>query len=277
MSYINDALRKAQRERDGRYERFGGIIVAGAETPRQPRKRRLTIRAVVALAVLIPAGLFLAVYALQQSPPVKKASPQPVAAGNPGTGHPVTTQAAGKTTPEASPAGASPQGPQAEKTMISAERAPAMTHAGAKPVPPAAPSGGTAATRETETLFKEALLTQRRGDLKGAEDLYQKILILDPGHFRALNNLGVIYMGQKKQEKAITVFGRAVILKKDYVDPYYNLACLYAQANEVDESLWYLKVAMTINGDVKNWARKDADLKSIVASPAFKKMVEGQN
>ena len=31
MSYINDALRKAQRERDGRYERFGGIIAAGPE------------------------------------------------------------------------------------------------------------------------------------------------------------------------------------------------------------------------------------------------------
>ncbi len=26
MSYINDALKKAQQERDSRYERFGGII-----------------------------------------------------------------------------------------------------------------------------------------------------------------------------------------------------------------------------------------------------------
>jgi len=33
---------------------------------------------------------------------------------------------------------------------------------------------------------------------------------------------------------------------------------------------------MTINGDMKNWAGKDADLKNIVASPAFKKIMEGQ-
>ncbi len=68
MSYINDALRKAQRERDGRYERFGGIIAAGPEAPRQPRKRRLAVGAACALLVLIPAGLFLAVYVLQHRP-----------------------------------------------------------------------------------------------------------------------------------------------------------------------------------------------------------------
>ncbi len=78
----------------------------------------------------------------------------------------------------------------------------------------------------------------------GAEALYQRVLALDPGHVRALNNLGVIWMEQRKREAAIALFSRAIILKKDYVDPYYNLACLYARANEIDESLWYLKVAM---------------------------------
>ena len=72
------------------------------------------------------------------------------------------------------------------------------------------------------------------------------------------------------------LFSKAIALKKDYVDPYYNLACLYAQTNEIDESIWYLKVAMTINGEVKNWAEKDADMKNVVASPAFKKIREGQ-
>ena len=33
---------------------------------------------------------------------------------------------------------------------------------------------------------------------------------------------------------------------------------------------------MTINGDVKNWVEKDADLKNVVASPEFKKIMEGQ-
>ncbi len=83
-------------------------------------------------------------------------------------------------------------------------------------------------------------------------------------------------MAEQKEEQAISLFGKAIVLKRDYVDPYYNLACLYARKNEIDESLWYLKVAMTINGDVKNWVLKDADMTSIVASPAFKKIMEGQ-
>jgi tetratricopeptide (TPR) repeat protein len=265
MSYINDALRKAQRERDGRYERFGGIITSAPERPGQNRKRRLAVGVVVMLLVLIPAGLLLAVYVMQQPSPAKKASPQPVVVGNPIALQPLTRQQAGKAAPEAVPAGVTPGGALMEKTAVPGEGAPATVQKGEKPV-----------LREAEVWYKEALIAQRKGDLRGAENLYQKVLTLDPGYVRALNNLGVIYMGQKKRGKAIAVFGRAVVLKKDYVDPYYNLACLYAQTNEIDESLWYLKVAMTINGDVKNWVGKDADLKNIIASSAFKKMMEGQ-
>jgi tetratricopeptide (TPR) repeat protein len=265
MSYINDALRKAQRERDGRYERFGGIITSGPERSGQPGKRKLAVEVAVMFLVLIPAGLLLFVYVMQQPSPVKKVPLQPVVVGNSAAFQPLTPKEAGNASPEAVPAGATPGGLQVEKTAVSGERAPATVQKGEKPVP-----------RELEVWYKEALLAQRKGDLRGAEDLYEKVLTLDPGHVRALNNLGVIYMGQKKRGKAIAAFGRAVVLKKDYVDPYYNLACLYAQTNEIDESIWYLKVAMTINGDVKNWAGKDADMKNIVASPAFNKIMEGR-
>ena len=151
-----------------------------------------------------------------------------------------------------------------------------MIQPGEKPVPPALPVGGRAALREAEVRYKEALAAQRNGDVPGAEALYQKVLALDPDHVRALNNLGIIRMEQNKREAAIALFSKAIIVKKEYVDPYYNLACLYARVNEIDESLWYLKVAMAINGDVRNWVEKDADMKNVAASPAFKKIREGQ-
>jgi tetratricopeptide (TPR) repeat protein len=270
MGYINDALRKAQRERDGRYERFGDIIAPCLERPGQPRKRRLAVGAAITLLVLIPAGLLLTVYVLHQPPPVKKGTPVPVVAGPPAALQPATPQAEGATAMgEAVPAGKAPAGLQAEKAAV---------QTGGKPVPSfaAASPGATPVPREAEVRYKEALSAQRRGDFKGAEALYQRVLVLDPGHVRALNNLGVICLGQKKRERAIDLFSKAIVLKKDYVDPYYNLACLYAQTNEIDESLWYLKVAMTINGDVKNWVEKDADMKNVLASPAFKKIMEGQ-
>ncbi len=270
MSYINDALRKAQRERDGRYERFGDIIAPCLERPGQPRKRSLAICAAITLLVLIPAGLLLTVYVLHQPPPVKKGTPVPVVAGPPAALQSATPQAEGATAMgEAVPAGKAPAGRQAEKAAV---------QTGGKPVPSvaAASPGGTPVPREAEVRYKEALSAQRRGDFKGAEALYQRVLVLDPGHVRALNNLGVIYLGQKKRERAIDLFSKAIVLKKEYVDPYYNLACLYAQTNEIDESLWYLKVAMSINGDVKNWVEKDADMKNVLDSPAFKKIMEGQ-
>jgi tetratricopeptide (TPR) repeat protein len=138
------------------------------------------------------------------------------------------------------------------------------------------PPGGTQTVREADARYREALLAQRKGDLKRAEALYQKVLTLDSGHVRALNNLGVVYLARGKRGKAVAVLGRAIVLKRDYADPYYNLACLYARTNEIDESLWYLKVAATLDGNVINWVKKDADMQNVVASPEFKKLMEGQ-
>jgi len=236
MSYINDALRKAQKERDGRYERFSGIITPGLNEPGPSQKRRLAVAAAIVLFFLIPAGLLLTLYVRYQPSSMDKGIQQPAVPENPAAS-PFTT----------------PQ--EASATLQGGT------------IPQEAPS---------EVRYKEALSAQRKGDHKRAEALYRQALALDPGHVRALNNLGVLCMAEQKEEQAISLFGKAIVLKRDYVDPYYNLACLYARKNEIDESLWYLKVAMTINGDVKNWVLKDADMTSIVASPAFKKIMEGQ-
>lgn len=233
MSYINDALRKAQKDKDNRYEPFGRAIASDPGGADRPRKRRVILGAVAALAVLVSVALLFAVPGLRQPSVRLKGAPPPPA------------------TPAEKPA---------PKAAEMAGRPPA----------------GPPVTREADVRYQEALTAQRGGDLRRAEALYEKVLALDPGHVRALNNLGVIYMGQKKRGKAIAVFGRAVVLKKDYVDPYYNLACLYAQTNEIDESLWYLKVAAAIDGGVIDWVKKDADMKNVIASPEFKKIMEGQ-
>ena len=244
MSYINEALRKAQKERDSRYGKFGGIIAAASGGADRLRKRRVVLFAAAAI-VLVSTALLLAVQAWHQFPVARKA-PQSSVAGTP-----------------APPAAAASSAP---KTAVPDKDSGAAVQ----------PTGKTQTAREADARYAEALLAQRKGDLKRAEALYHEVLTLDTGHVQALNNLGVVYMAQKKREKAIAVFGRAVVLKRDYVDPYYNLACLYAQANELNESLWYLKVAATIDGNVINWVKKDADMKNVIASPEFKKIMEGQ-
>jgi tetratricopeptide (TPR) repeat protein len=242
MSYINEALRKAQRDRDNRYEQFSAIIAACPGGADHFWKKRVTLFVAAALILLVSTVLLLIVRVPYQPALMKKASQSSVV----GT----TAPPAAMTKPE-------------PKAMASSSMA-------------VQPPGGAQMEREADVRYREALLAQRKGDLKRAEALYQKTLTFDPGHVRSLNNLGVIYMAQKKREKAIAVLSRAVVLKKDYVDPYYNLACLYAQGNEINESLWYLKIAATIDGDVLNWVKKDADMKNIAVSPEFKKIMEGQ-
>ena len=270
MSYINEALKKSQKEKDNRYESFGGIIASGPERPNRPRKRRFIVGTAAALVILVSAVLLFAVYGLQRpsAEPKGVSPPQAIVAAKPApkvaeevAQPPVKREADVRRQPSAQPKGAPPHPATAAEKPV-----PKVTEKAVRPP----------LMREADVRYQEALIAQREGDLRRAEALYEKVLALDPGHVRTLNNLGVIYMGQKKREKAIAVFGRAVVLKKDYVDPYYNLACLYAQTNEIDESLWYLKVAVAIDGGVINWVKKDADMKNVAASPEFKRSMEGQ-
>lgn len=274
MSYINDALRKAQKDKDNRYDSFGGVIAPSLAGPDRPRKRRVMVGVTTALLILVSAALLFVVYGRQQPSVRPKGSPPPAATA----AKPAALQAAEMAArPSDSPPETGRADLRAPATVRPKGALPAQAATAVKPAPEVAKKAvPPPVTREADVRYQEALIAQRKGNLRRAEALYKKVLALDPGHVQTLNNLGVIYMGQKKRGKAIAVFGRAVVLKKDYVDPYYNLACLYAQTNEIDESLWYLKVAAAIDGGVINWVKKDADMKNVVASPEFKKIMEGQ-
>jgi tetratricopeptide (TPR) repeat protein len=112
--------------------------------------------------------------------------------------------------------------------------------------------------------------------LEEAKSLYKKVVKIDPRNIQALNNLGVIYMSQKKYKWAIIHFNDALNIKNDYTDVHYNLACLYAQKNDVPQSLVYLKNAIEFNPEVRQWAKNDSDLKTLANLPEFKKLLEKQ-
>lgn len=127
---------------------------------------------------------------------------------------------------------------------------------------------------EAAGFYTEALGKQRENNMTAAEDLYNKVLAIEPNHVYALNNLGVIYMAKKKSDRAVELFNRALTLKRGYVDPYYNLACLYAQRSELGKSIEHLKLAAAINPEVMDWARNDTDLRAVSNTDAFKKLME---
>lgn len=302
MSYINDALRKAQEEKNSRYESYGDIIRRAPAAGRS-RRARWWIAGVFACIVLA-AGVWVAfnlglwlgeapgpiaakpartVVADREPPPAVAEGGAPNAAtGVPGevTVPAVTAPAAGT---GAGQAASAPPGAAAKPTATSPPRPPAVStapgsDAKAAPAPAAmAKKPPTPAAPPVRSLYRQALALQKKKDLAGAADLYRQVVKLDPKHAYAWNNLGVIQMRQKEDGKAIASFKRAAALKAGYADPYYNLACAYAQSGDKAQSLVNLKKAAAMNGEVLSWAREDADLTPIVQTPEFNQLVEGQS
>ena len=68
-------------------------------------------------------------------------------------------------------------------------------------------------------------------------------------------------------------FERAIQQKPDYVDAYYNLACLHALKGDNMESLIYLKQAISIDSSVRDWARNDTDLETVKSQTEFQEII----
>jgi tetratricopeptide (TPR) repeat protein len=250
MSYINEALKKAQEEKNSRYGTLNGVAFAVTAAG---KKRGWTARwgISVALSLMIAGISLLAVLFIFF----------PSAADR----HFFTMFA--KTKEVAAGATEKRDVPKAERPL---EKSPSGSPAAEKKNSPE--DKGAAGIKG---LCDEAATASRKGDFSGARELYEKALKLAPENVEILNNLGVVYLAEKKREKALSLFRRAILLKQDYVDPYYNMACLYAQKNDIDQSLWYLKIAISMDRDVVNWVKKDADMKVIAASPKFKEIDGG--
>lgn len=123
-----------------------------------------------------------------------------------------------------------------------------------------------------EAHYQAALRHQQANKPVEAEMLYKKLLEIEPKNYNAMNNLGVLYMSQKMNQEAIEVFDHIIALKGDSADPYYNLACLYAQTGNIPRSLWSLKVAVSINKEFKEWAKDDRDLDKVRHTAEFKRI-----
>jgi len=121
--------------------------------------------------------------------------------------------------------------------------------------------------------YERARHLHKTGRLKDARRYYQKVLTLDRGYVYALNNLGVIYLQQRNYSEAQKSLEDAIQRKPEYVDPYYNLACLYALKGEVTKSLAQLKKAASLDKSVRQWARKDGDLQSLRSMPEFEEII----
>jgi tetratricopeptide (TPR) repeat protein len=241
MSYINDALRKLQKEKKTRYVAYDHIVSAPGKKY-EPSQKWLSIIGIL-IVFFFAAGMIVFLYGLEDKkvPVIHIINAPPVA-----------------------PTVAKEHWPNKNTKVEFKQR---QTTAKVRTIQEIA---------ESKALFAQALQRQREGKLEKAKSLYKKVVKIDPQNMQAFNNLGVIYMGEKNYKRAIMYFNNALDIKHDYVDAHYNLACLFAQKKDVSQSLFYLKNAIEFNPEVRKWAKNDGDLKALANSTEFKKLMEKQ-
>jgi tetratricopeptide (TPR) repeat protein len=247
MSYINEALRKVQKDKDSRYASYEHIVSAPAKETKRPRKW-LPI-AGMSTFIFIAAGIIALMYSSsERKSPIQATSSSPAAA-------PVVVRS---------------EPYQSAKAKIKLPKATA-------PVEKKQEFDKSVETKrdikKSDYLFARAVELQRDGNLQKAQVLYRKAIKLNPDNVQALNNLGVTYIGQKRYKRAIARFNDVLKINPDYTDAHYNLACVYAKKNSPDRSLIHLKDAIDLNPEVRKWAETDSDLQVMSELPSYKKLI----
>jgi tetratricopeptide (TPR) repeat protein len=255
MSYINEALKKAQREKDALFLRYSGILSSRGKDREISKGRVLW----VTLALLAAIFLAFGAYSWLNTPdePVsasamkldERVRPFPVVTSK------VTTQG--------------------NRSSASASRGKAEDQGVARAVGPEQPVEPSKAdrTRDAQTLYEKAELFRKQGRLEDAKRFYEEALELDSRHVDALNNLGVVYLHEKDYSAAQRRFEAITRIDPDDADSYYNLACLHAVKGEKAQGLAYLKKAISLNPLVRTWARTDRDLDNLRSTPEFEEII----
>ena len=268
MSTINEALKKAQKEKDTRYQKFSGSLSARGRERRLFRHRPLlwTSLTLIIIFFAFTAYSWLDFGVLQtpvtsesqiNTPTLTLSRPRNEEGGTFGKGG--ENSANSIPLPAASKAEAAGGG---EKRKLLRN----------KPKRPA-----TAIKKKTVIDAKESYERARHfhksGNLQEAGSLYRETLRVDPGYVDALNNLGVIYIHEQDYPAARISLEKATRLRPGYVEPYYNLACLHAIKGEIEESMAHLKKAVSLDQSVRDWARMDTDLENLRGVPEFEEII----
>ena len=98
----------------------------------------------------------------------------------------------------------------------------------------------------TKEIFKLATQNHLENKLKAAKDLYNKVLEIDPNNFKALNNLGALYISLGDNQKAKKHYEKAIIINPLYADPHNNIGLIFAKSQDFQKAKSHFKKAIEI-------------------------------
>jgi tetratricopeptide (TPR) repeat protein len=118
-------------------------------------------------------------------------------------------------------------------------------------------------------------LYRKIGALDDATAQYQRALSIQPDLARALNSLAMTCSMKGQYEKAISLFMDMIGLWPEKPDTYYNIACLYARQDRIEESIDWLQKAIKMG--YKDWdlIKTDKDLEMIRSTSYYEELMRG--
>src|SRR5712691_5645556 len=88
----------------------------------------------------------------------------------------------------------------------------------------------------TSEIYVQAVNCHQGGKLAQAESLYRQVIVLNPGHVGAHNNLGVVFMDQGKPNEAIACYREALRLNPNYANAHNNLGNAFKEQGQLTEA-----------------------------------------
>jgi tetratricopeptide (TPR) repeat protein len=76
-----------------------------------------------------------------------------------------------------------------------------------------------------------------------------------------------------KYDGAITAYNQTVTIKPDFSNAWYNMACCYAQQNDLERAIQSLQQAIDLNSHCQEEAKTDSDFDPIREYPRFQTLV----
>jgi len=112
-------------------------------------------------------------------------------------------------------------------------------------------------------------LYKAKGQLDAAENYYQKAIALQPEFPEAFYELAKLYISRDEYQKALFQYEKILTFMPDNPAVHYNIACIYAKQKKPQESVAWLKKAVSSGFNDWEHIKTDSDLDNIRGSSEF--------
>ena len=135
---------------------------------------------------------------------------------------------------------------------------------------------GQTPEQKAELFFEQALLYSSADQYAKAIASYDKALEIKPDYHEAWYNRGIALGNLGRLEEAIASYDKALEFKPDKHEAFYNKACCYALHSQIDQAIHNLEKAINLNPDkYREMAKTDSDFDSMRSDTRFQALIQG--